>query len=173
MPTTYNLIKTYSLTGTQASVTFSSIPQIYDDLVLHISARCNTSGTFQGVYLKFNGETSLTADKSSLLLYGSGSGSAGFTNLNGCFVGDLAGNTAPANFFAASETYFGLYRSSNTYKTFASNSITMNASGSSFLESGVLSWTSNGSALTSIEVVPSSNSFIQHSTFSLYGISNS
>ena len=173
MPATYNLIKTHTLTSTQASVIFSAIPQTFDDLVLHISARCNTSATFQGTYLKFNGETSLTANKSSLLLYGSGTGSAGFTNLNGAFVGDLTGGTAPANYFSGSETYLYNYKGSINYKTFASNSITFNASGSTFLESGVLSWTSSGAALTSLEVTPSSNSFVQHSVFSLYGISNS
>jgi len=173
MPNTYNLIKSHTLSSTQSSVIFSSIPQTYDDLILHCSARTNTSGNWQGIYLKFNGESSLTANKATLLIYSSGSGSAGFTNLNGCFVGDFTAASSPSNYFTGSETYLSNYRSSNTYKTFSSNSIVMNGSNNSFLESGVLSWTSGGSALTSLEVIPGANSFVQNSTFSLYGISYS
>ena len=59
MATTYNLISSNVLSSSAASVTFSSIPAIYTDLVL----RCSTRGTgFSNTVLYyFNGNSSNTS----------------------------------------------------------------------------------------------------------------
>ena len=53
MATTYKAISTVTVgSGGAASITFSSIPATYTDLVLKISGRHDTSSD-QGIFIKF------------------------------------------------------------------------------------------------------------------------
>jgi hypothetical protein len=167
MATTYTLIDKSILGSSQSSVSFTSIPQTYTDLVLKVSLRNTTSMGL--VYFSFNSNTS---NRSSLLLFGSGSspGSATFDNTDPrVFIQNESGYTA--NSFGNGEMYIPNYAGSN-YKSFSADSVqeTNGTTAYSYLSAGL--W-SNTSAITSITLSNYSGSFDTGSSFYLYGIKNS
>jgi hypothetical protein len=58
MPTTYELIQTYTLPSSQTSYTFSNIPQTFTDLVMVASIKTSAQGGYIGFEVRFNGATS-------------------------------------------------------------------------------------------------------------------
>lgn len=168
MPT-YKAIQTLTVgAGGASSITFSSIPQTYTDLVLKCSVRENGSGsTWTQFAIRPNNVNTNQTDK---YLYGTGSaaGSAGGSEIES-WAND---GSSTSNTFASAEFYIPNYTSSN-YKSFSTDGVTENNS-SSALATLVASLWSNTSAITSIVIVPSgSYSFVQYSSFTLYGIKKS
>jgi hypothetical protein len=164
MPANYVLLERIELNASAASVTFSNIPQSgYTDLKIVASARCNT--TEANIILSFNGSS---ANFTSKLLYGSGSAasSASYTDSRALLMvySDQTSNT-----FSNGELYIPNYTSSN-YKSWSSDSVQENNAtlAYSFMYAGLWSQTAaiNSVTLTAI----SSSSFVQYSTFSLYGL---
>ena len=58
MPATYTLIASNTLSSNTTTVTFSSIPATYTDLVLRLSGRINVSAWSAALTIRFNGNTS-------------------------------------------------------------------------------------------------------------------
>ena len=172
MPNTYTLIKSEVLASSQASVTFSSIPATYTDLVLRISARNDDSGTVNGVLrVQVNGLSS--SIYSFTALYGNGSAGSSARASSTTDITDiyLAGNLATANTFGTVEIYIPNYAGTTkkpvaSYGASESNAaaVTMAAN------AGLIDLTS---AITSISLLNNSTKqFLTGSSFYLYGISN-
>ena len=167
MATTYEAIATVTVgSGGAASITLSSIPQTYTDLVVFWSGRVDNTSAYYGEFY-FNGNTT---GYSRIGLYGDGT-SAGSVSFANDFTlvhneGAYTANTF-GNFFA----YIPNYTGSNN-KSFSIDAVTENnATGAiSFFYAGL--W-SNSAAITSITLVPASLNFVQHSSVTLYGIKNS
>lgn len=157
--------------GGAANITFSNIPQTYTDLKVVISTRDSGSGSSQNLKISFNGVGGTSY--SSRLLYGDGSSASSFTLSSAAALehqySTAAGATAST--FGSTEVYVPNYTSS-TNKSVSVDSVTENnATGVSMgLSAGLFS---NTSAITSITLAPfsGSNTFVQHSTATLYGIS--
>jgi hypothetical protein len=167
MANTYTLIDKTTLGSSQASITFSSIPSTYTDLVLKLSAR-NTSASGL-IYFSFNNNAS---NRSAILLYGAGSGvgSVIYDNTDPrAMIMNESGYTA--NTFASGEIYIPNYAGSS-YKSFSSDSVQENNSTTAFsyLLGGL--W-SNTAAITSVKLEPYTGSFDTNTSAYLYGISNS
>ena len=163
MANTYTLIEAKTLGSSTASVTFTSIPQTYTDLKVVYSARSTQASIAVGVAFTFNASTS---NFSSVVLYGDGATAAGFNSAR--YAGSVTGSTATANTFNNTDIYIPNYTSSN-YKSYSVDSVTENNATESYayLASGL--W-SDTTALTSLTLTPDNGSFVQHSTFYLYGI---
>jgi hypothetical protein len=167
MANTFIKIQTISLTGTQANIDFTSIPQTYTDLKILYSLRSNDTNANGGnfFYFQFNntGFTGLTA-----IAVGS-NGSTSFTT-TGNVYGYMNPSDFTANVFSNGEFYIPNYISS-TNKTYYSDSVNENnaTTANAVLYAGL--W-SNTAAVTSIKLVPYSGSFVQYSTATLYGIKN-
>jgi hypothetical protein len=58
MATTYELISSTVLPSNTSSITFSSIPQIYTDLILYISARSSDPAIYDQIDARINGNSS-------------------------------------------------------------------------------------------------------------------
>ena len=169
MATTYTLIDKTILTGSQASVTFTSVDQTYTDLSLKVSARSNKAGqVYEIIKLNFNG---LTTNQTSKWLEGAGSGTPTSSSAN--FIYSFsAGDGATSNTFASTEFYIPNYTSSN-YKSISSDAVGEN--NATFALSGLFAglWSST-SAITQIEVKPQDGTaWLSGSSFYLYGIKNS
>lgn len=165
---TYNLIASQIVgAGGASSITFSSIPQTYTDLKLIASARETASSIDPTGYITFNGSSSTFSYE---WLYGTGSGT-GTTSGSNNQLWDDNGSTATANTFGNAEFYITNYTSSNN-KSFSFETIQENNAtyGSQIIGAGLWSTTS---AITSIGLAPSSGTFVQYSSFYLYGIKNS
>jgi hypothetical protein len=169
MPSNYVLLERIELNASAASVTFSNIPQSgYTDLKVVISARGTASGVGGGNLLSINGSSGGT-NFTCKLLQGNGGIAASGSPTN--FVGDIPLASATASTFGNIEITFPNYTSSN-YKSYSIDSVTENsASGtdSAYADLAAGLW-SQTTAISSLGFSQSSGSFVQYSTFSLYGL---
>jgi hypothetical protein len=173
MANTYTLISSNVLGSSTASVTFSSIPSTYEDLVLRVSGRGDDSANPQGsIRLYINGNTSsvysftrLTADGSTVASYTSGSGDELF------FTFGLSTAQSTANTFGNAEIYIPNYTSSANKQM--SGFQVMETNSSTAFMGATAGLTRITSAITSIEVALNTGNYVSGSSFYLYGIKNS
>ena len=154
---TYSLINSTTLGSDQSSVTFSSIPATFTDLVL-VVAGVTTSGT-EAAAVRFNGDTG--SNYSRTVLYGTGSSALSLRNSNitDSGLGVLDSASQGNNIY-----HFMDYSNSTTYKTFLARGNVA----SEQTRASVGLWRST-SAITSITVLVGT-SFASGCTFKLYGI---
>jgi hypothetical protein len=165
---TYTLIDSEVLASSQASVTFSSIPATYTDLVLRISARGGGTNT---INLTFNGVTTSTYSVTRLTGNGSSAASAAGSSLTAISVRGTTNNNAyTSSTFSNAEIYIPSYTASQN-KPVSSFGVNENNATSSFLsvDAGL---SSNTAAITSITLTTGDTTFDTDSSFYLYGISN-
>jgi hypothetical protein len=170
MANTYQLIEAKTLTTTTASVTFSSISNTYTDLLLSISSR--NDDIYNEVHFRFNGDTG--NNYSGRNVYGTGSSavsssSSSISSLQNLTVQAVSGQTSSV--FGNIQLYIPNYLSSN-YKSMSADGVQENNATSAQAMLGAGLW-ANTAAITSIQAFPSVGSFVQYSTFYLYGIKNS
>lgn len=153
--------------GGAASVTFSSIPSTYTDLVLKVSGRINnTNPGWYDANITFNG---VGTSYSGKFLYGNGSATVSASESSITFR--CSSNAATANTFGNAEIYIPNYTSAN-YKSVSIDQVAEN-NATLGLDMITASLWSNTAAISSMTLTPiTSNSFMQYSTFTLYGISN-
>ena len=170
----YDLLETEILTGSQASVTFSSLNSTYGADYQHLEIRMTTRSTKDQtnqdtIYAYLNADTGsnyawhrLYGDGSSVTSSSGSSASQariGFTPANGA--------SSTANGFAA--TILTILDPFNTSK----NTTLRSLNGSATNDEAILLYSSlwnNTAALTSIEIEPASDSWITGCRFSLYGL---
>lgn len=174
MPSSRILIASNTLGSSAASVTFSSIPATYTDLVLKISCRTNYSSTVDGIFVEFNGSTA--TNYSDTVLRGFGSTGIGNTRDTGngyiLFRDSNVGNTATSNTFSNSEIYIPSYTVSQN-KPSSYFGVQENNTTEAFLCVTAGLWQVT-SAITSIKLTPQVGpNFLTGSTFWLYGLKNS
>lgn len=156
--------------GGAASVTFNNIPQTFTDLVLVCSARSSGTGSV-GDYIigSFNGTT---AGYSARELFGDGSsvGSGSYTSGTAARILTYANSTnATSNTFGNSTVYIPNY-AGTTNKTWSSDGVMENNATASRLVFMAGLW-SNTAAITSVSLSSYlGGTWVQNSTFSLYGI---
>lgn len=164
--TTYTAIATTTVgAGGTNTISFTSIPQTYTDLVIKLSTRPTTGAAGGGMDIGFNNSTS---SFTSRYILGDGS-AASSTTATTTFA--LVGSTTTASTFATTEIYIPNYTSSNN-KSFGSESF--EEANATLAYSTILAglW-SNTAAITSIQITNTRPTFAQYSTATLYGIKNS
>jgi len=172
MPSTYTLIASNVLTTTTATVTFSSIPQTYTDLVLRISARTGRTDP-DYILLTFNSDTTSSGTTySDTYMLGSGSTTTSGRDSSGATIYDVGipGVNQTSNTFSSTEIYIPNYTVSAN-KPFSSFSVTENNATAADIWAGANLWR-NTAAVTQINMTAVS-SYVAGSSFYLYGIKNS
>ena len=165
MATTFELISSVTVgAGGAASVSFTSIPSTFTDLVLKLSTR--STGSTNEIAATFNGSTSGFTGKQ---LYGSGS-SAGSNTSTAGNMGLTEDSSYTANTFNSVDIYLPNYASGN-YKSYGVDSVTEN-NGTQAYASLIANLWSNTAGLTSITATCQGGSFTQYSTAYLYGVKN-
>ena len=168
MPTNPNMVAIQTVTvgsGGAANIEFTNIPQTYTDLVILHSTRQN-AGNAPSLLIKFNGSTS---NFSTRYLIGSGSAaSSGTSPAN--YAGNSDGSSNTASTFSNGQIYIPNYTSSN-YKSYSIDDVQENNATEAYATLIAGLW-SNTSAITSITLYNSSNSFVQYSTATLYGVTS-
>jgi hypothetical protein len=173
MANTFELIASYTATGSVASIDFTSIPSTYTDLVLKISARGAQADVSHALTIRFN---SATSNYSSKELVGSGSsvGTASRTNLGSAmYVGNIDGSSATSNTFSNTEIYIPNYAGSS-YKSVSVDNVSENNGTEAYATLLAGLW-SDTSAITSVSIVPlaAHGNLVQYTTAYLYGVKNS
>jgi hypothetical protein len=147
------------------SVTFSNIPQTgYTDLIVKYTGRANDNGVSDGFALLFNGSTTNYTGRQ---LSGNGSTATSVASTGTRWAG-VNGTASTANTFSNGEFYIPNYTSSN-YKTYTLDYVIENNSSTKNMALSGALWSDNA-AVTSIELIDSGKTLLQHCTFYLYGI---
>jgi hypothetical protein len=156
---TYTQINSLTLAAASTSVTFSSIPQNFRDLVLLI----NADGTSQTeLYVRMNGDTGSTYI--AVRMQGSGTTNAS-TTYSGTGGMRLNGNgDIMTNFSFNAVIQLLDYSATDKHKTLLSRTSSSNG-----VDANAGRWPST-SAITSVTSYPAAGSFDIGSTFTLYGI---
>lgn len=160
---TYESIATQTLGSAAATVTFSSIPSTYTDLVLILQPKSTASEGI--IYIQFNsvGGTSY----SSTYLYGTGGAaqSGRRTNAGLGVVNENAYATSTAGETSFITQVFN-YANTTTYKTYLSRGARLSTQGVEAL----VGLCRDTSAVSSITFYIGGTTFASGSVFSLYGI---
>ena len=159
MPSAYFPIASVTLTASTASVTFSSIPATYTDLVLVADYLSTPSA--DAMYIRFNGDSA--GNYSRTQLYGTGTASGTNRASNESSIPALyAGTSTRVN----SIIEIMNYANTTTYKTvlYKLDDTSLN------ILRGVGIWRKTPEAINTILIQNNTNSFTANSTFSLYGI---
>jgi hypothetical protein len=152
-----------------ASVTFSSIPQTYTHLQIRGNGRVNRAGFAQnGCRFRFNGDSGNNYSFHQLYGNGATAGSEGYASQPEMNLGELPSANAPANVFGIVMIDILDYTNTNKYKTtFEIGANERNNAGQIGVNSGA--WY-NTNAVTSITLFEAASSWVQYSSFTLYGI---
>jgi len=161
MPITYRPIATQTLGSAAGTVTFSSIPATYTDLVVVSNYQTN-AGAVTTLQMKFNSDT--TANYSYTRFYGDGSSGASSRAVR---TDNIAGiGIIDSSAYMTNIAQINNYTNTNTLKTTLSRT---NSSGT-YLGAYMMMWNST-TAITSLALnILSGSSFSTGSTFTLYGI---
>jgi hypothetical protein len=155
--------------GGAASVTLpatGTIPQTYTDLYLVMSARSNRSGgqPADGFLIKPNNTT-------PTIKYISGEGSG--TPFSGTsYSGIVPTISATASTFGSCSAYFPNYANTSNHKSFSVDDVSENNGTIAYATLSANLYSSNSAITTIVVESINSASFVEHSTFYLYGISN-
>jgi hypothetical protein len=163
MPTTYEPIATTTLGSATATVTFSSIPSTYTDLILQTSPKTSDGSGYFQVFP--NNDTG--SNYSRTVLQGNGSSASSNRNSNSsnglqinCATSSQDANSYPVTIHLMN------YANTNTNKTALTR-----AGGTSvgLVEAYVWLYRST-SAITSLVIKANTTTFAVGSTFTIYGI---
>jgi hypothetical protein len=154
---TYTPIATQTLSANTASVTFSSIPQGYTDLVLVIQGTHTSTGN-NWIGLQYNGDTGTTY--SSTVVRGDGGSVSSSRNTSD----NYAGRTIITSAQQSNAIYqIQNYSNSTTYKTCLARS------NGDEVDMSVGLWR-NTAAIATVTIVNIGTTFSSGTTFSIYGI---
>lgn len=160
---TYEPISTTTLANsTTASVTFSSIPSTYTDLIVVFTGAITPDA--DELNLQINGDTATNYSYTRLKGNGTSASSDRYSNVNHIHVGNAGVSSVQCNAIVQVMNY----ANSSTYKTVLSRE---NASNRDVM--GIVGLWRSTSAITSLRLFcsqPSSFYFTSGSTFTLYGI---
>lgn len=172
MADTYELIASTTVgSGGASSIDFSSIPNTFTDLVVHLSGRSSRSNPTDTVFLKFNNTNSTY---STIRVYSTGTsvGSDTGSTGNGLDVATLNGATSTSSFFSNQKIYIPSYTSSNKKTISYDGTSSNNSTTGNFLVLTSGQW-SGTSTINQITLTPDVGSFVQYSTAYLYGVKSS
>lgn len=159
--------------GGSSSIDFTNIPQTYTDLKVVWSCRVsdNESLHYGPIFVTVNNSTGSIYDNRRVNAYGTTVQTYSDTNQANLYLA-VAGSSATSSTFNNGEFYFPNYTSAN-YKSFSFDSTieTNNSTNNlSTLYAGLIKTTA---PITSIKFIPNtSQTIVQHSTITLYGIKN-
>lgn len=166
------LISSQTLGSAAASVTFSSIPATYTDLVLRYASRSDTSTT--SLNITFNSDTA--TNYSSTYVYGDGTNAVSgrdtsVANINEAVKSNATASTA--NTFTNDEIYIPSYTVAQNKPLSSSAAMEINSASNTYVGTGAHLWR-NTAAISSIQLALAGGAnFVSGSSFYLYGIKNS
>jgi len=157
--------------GGASSITFNNIPQTFTDLKIVVSTRMNNASTLGYTTIRFNGDTASTLYSYTYLDANLGGGPSSSRSSGNPWFLNVPGASSTTNTFSNSEVYIPNYTSSNYKQGILDTTGENNATSGAWLTEYASLYRST-SPITSITLndLFNSASFVQYSTFSLYGV---
>jgi hypothetical protein len=149
------------------TASFTSIPQVYQDLFIVVYSRDTTSATTAVISVRFNNDT--TTNYSATYLDGNGaSATSSRASTQSTMAYALsAGATSTSGIFASNQFHILNYSNSTTYKTMLTRTaVDLNGSGNTRLNAGL--WRSTA-AINRVDVYPGTT-FSTGTTIELFGV---
>jgi hypothetical protein len=171
MASSWTAISTTTVgSGGTASITFSSISATYSNLIIFASTRSSRGAVEDELWIRFNGDTGSNYSYKAVDGDGSTAASQTGTSTPAIYRGWMPGNTTTASTFGNHCITIPNYAGANN-KTVSSDDVMENNATTSraTLRNGV--W-ANTATITSVTLLPEVGSFMQYSTFTLFGIKN-
>ena len=159
MAATYTPIASITLGAAAASVTFSSIPSTYTDLVLIVSADVTSAG--QNLLLTFNSDTG--SNYSRTFLYGNGSSAVSARSTS-------QANIALSEFGGSNSGSYNIINIMNYANATTNKTVLQRGGYASNIVATTAGLWRNTAAITSLTCTAGSSTWITGSTFNLYGI---
>ena len=165
MPSTYTPIATTTL-GSAATVTFSSIPATYTDLVLVVNGSTTRGTTSDTIRIQFNGDTASNYSSTNIVGNGTSASSARYSNQTMPFVDGI--RLTGTDFPLASMIVYQLMNYSNTT---TNKTVLARGSGANYNVAAAVGLWRSTAAITSIYLQGDTvANFAIGSTFTLYGV---
>jgi len=165
----YDALATVTLYASTASISFAGSPSGYKHLQIRAMSRGNAATDQDNLLVQFNGDTG--ANYNSHYVYGTGSVAAAGAETGSqttAIVGRVTGANLTSGVFGVSIVDILDYTNTNKYTTNRTLcGVDNNGSGIVMLESSL--WR-NTAAVTSLSLTTGAGSFIQYSSFALYGV---
>jgi Zn-dependent M28 family amino/carboxypeptidase len=165
MPATYEPIATTTLGSAASSITFSSIPATYTDLIIVWVFQAVSAGSNAGI--RFNSDTGNNYSYRGLTGTGGTVVSQGSSNNNQCYI--QPNSTAATSQLQMFQTDVFSYAGSTNKTLLTSYSGDLNGSGD---VSRVVNLWRNTSAITSVTLFFDAGNMTAGTTATLYGIKN-
>ena len=164
---TYQAIATQTLGSSTATVTFSSIPATYTDLVAILSVRGATAANSGGALFTVNNDTSSLYSNTRLYATNTAVASIRESAQSQTRLGEIVWNSATSGIFSVCTIHFMNYSNTTTFKTFLTrnSSVTTDTLIDQFVE-----LYRSTSAINRIDFNCGGSNFATGSTFTLYGI---
>lgn len=157
---TYEPIKTYTFASTGTTLSWTSIPQTYTDLVLTGHLR-NTTGNNYEAYVTFNGASGTAYNQSFLVNY-NGALQSGYNNN----IGQIRPFKSGATYWATGQMNIFNYSSTDVFK----HAMCRNGEGTFTVMNLTGQWRSTA-AINQIDItIEAGASFTAGTKFDLYGI---
>ena len=174
MANTYTLIASNTLGSSAASVTFSSIPGTYTDLVIRTSTRGDNPQDRDAFLITFNSDTGSNYSVTYLIGNGATASSSRLSSQTEWqFNWPTQGTAYTATTFGSAEIYIPSYTASQNKPIGAVGNGESNVTSTVYMAANAALWR-NTAAITSISIVPYfASNFVSGSSFFLYGIKNS
>lgn len=163
MPSTYEPIQTQTLGSAASSITFSSIPDTYTDLVVVVQGTYSTSDAI--ISLRYNNDTGTNYSQTSM--YGNGSSALSYRSIDASSI-QVGWYPNPGGAAVVSNMVINVFNYSNstTYKTSISRGDTTNVQG---VAVRVGLWR-NTAVINRIDLVMSAGNLQTGTTATIYGI---
>lgn len=166
MALTYDPIATTTLTGSQSTVSLSSISSSYTDLICVISRKTNSS-VYEDMRMQINGDTGNSYSTTTIGAYSTSSfESLRYANYSSSVFVDVdAGSSKTANYFNPIIIQLMDYSNTTTYKTW----LVRGGNTETGVEAMAGLWRSTA-AINSLTFSLTASTFATGSTFTLFGI---
>lgn len=169
MPLTYQFIAGNTLSTSSTSVTFSSIPQTYTDLVLRVSNALNGGGP-ANYWVRYSGNTSAVYSAFGFRAFQNPPDTISSPNQTELFAGWMPGTGYP-NARSNNEIYIPDYTAARRKQAWINNQCSQNtATAGEWYVAGIATDFNTSSAITSLTIGVSNPGFASGSSFYLYGI---
>ena len=174
MPSSRRLITSTTLSSSAASVTFSSIPSTFTDLVVRVSTRSSIANTQSNIAIELNSDSSAIYSATFLFMTGATAYSQGWSgDTYGRTYGNTVGSTATSNTFSNFELYLPSY-TGNQNKAFGTFGVTENNSANNATITATANLYRSTTAISTIRFFNNdSSNFVSGSSFYLYGLLDS
>lgn len=176
MALTYKLIQNFSLTTSTSTITFSSIPSTYTDLVFHVNLQDGLNTYTENINMTWNNITTNSYSGNGIATSNNGAPAAfSFVNTTAMTIVNPSSftNVAINNTLGTVKVYIPNYRSSDRKVCYVTS---VGAAGA--INAGTTSWFFGGlndaavGALTTVSFTSPGGAYRAGGRVSLYGISN-